>query len=477
MLNPLRIVETSRKMRIAIAGLLLSFAALATTPAVYAAGIPWLSLDDTSMSRIAVPQFDAQVAVYEAGMQNKRQVVLVHGLGQNAARDWAKTIQVLAQDFHVIALDLPGFGASSKGNHPYAPAAYAQVLKAVVDAKADGPVAVVGHSMGGAVSLYFAAENADKVERLLLVDVAGLLHRSVYTGFLSRLGIRILPEIFPHQQDFLSGLAQTALGTLEQGPEPAELVFNSPSMREKLLAADPKRIAAVGLVLQDFNAFLPSVTMPTLVIWGQQDDIAPLRTGRLLAGRLPAARLRIIPGVEHSPMLEAPKVFNALLKKELSRDTEEFAAITREKAYPLKRYSESSKHDVDCDASSQELVLEGDYRHVSITSCDNVLIRNSHLASLNVHDARIVVENSHILGLGLRCNDARVEITGGSISGINAIDCQDSELDIAGVNVLGGESALKGHDTKVFFSLSRMVSDKGDMPVHGVIQLNGKREY
>ncbi len=162
---------------------------------------------------------------------------------------------------------------------------------------------------------------------------------------------------------------------------------------------------------------------------------------------------------------------------ELDRDAPAFAAETRDKAYPLKRYSESSKHDIDCDGSQQELVLEGDYRHVSVTSCDNILIRNSHLTSLHVHDARIVMENSHIMGLGLRCNDARVEMTGGSISGVNAIDCQDSELDLAGVEVQGVESSLKGQDTKVFFSLSRLLSDKGDTPVHGVLQVDSGREY
>ena len=122
-------------------------------------------------------------------------------------------------------------------------------------------------------------------------------------------------------------------------------------------------------------------------------------------------------------------------------------------------------------------MLEGDYRHVTVTSCDNILIRNSHLASLKVHDARIVVENSHILGLGLRCNDSRVEITGGSISGVNAVVCDDSELDLAGVDVIGAETALTGSDTRVFLSVSKLHSPKGASPAHGVLQLNGKNDY
>ncbi len=443
--------------------------------------VPWLAMEDAQMRRLPVPVFNAEVAVYEAGMENPQRVVMVHGLGQDGARIWANSMAQLAKDYHVVAFDLPGFGASTKGNHAYSPEAFATVLGAVVEAternEQAAQIALVGHSLGGAVSLYYASQHAASVRRLLLVDVAGILHRSVYTGFLSRLGIRILPDVFPHQEDYLSGLTQTALGRLDSGPEPALQVFNSPELRSKLLAGDPDRIAALGLVLQDYSDILPSVTAPTLLIWGQNDPIAPLRTGRMLASVLPFARLRIIPAAGHSPMLEAPKIFDQLLRRELDRSDEDFAAITVQQAYALPRYSQSTKHDIECDGSQQELVLEGDYRHVSVTGCDNVLIRNSHLASLHVHDARLRVDNSHILGLGLRCNDSRVEITGGSISGVHAIDCEDSELDLAGVYVQGQRTALKGDDTRVFLSVSRLHSEKGESAAHGVLQLDGKTEY
>ncbi|MGB1580554.1 MAG: alpha/beta fold hydrolase, partial [Nevskiales bacterium] len=451
--------------------------AFADSGLVYQSKIPWLDLEDSRMSRLKAPVFDAEVAVYEAGLANERAVMLVHGLGQRAARDWSETITTLAQDYHVIAVDLPGFGSSSKGNHPYNPDTYAQVLNAVAEATTDKAFTLVGHSMGGAVALHFAALQPKKVERLMLVGVAGILHRTVYTGYLSRLGIRILPHVFPRQEDVLSGMTQVALGHLSIKPEPEMLVFRNAILRQELLAADPERIAALGLVLQDFSFLLPEVSMPTLVIWGQDDDVAPLRTGRLLASRLRSARLRIIPGVGHSPMLQAPEVFNKILQTELARSQSEFAAVTAEQGYAIPRYSESTEHDVDCDGSNAELVLEGDYRNVRITSCDKVLIRNSHLAGLYVHDARIRVENSHILGLGLRCNDAYVEVTGGSITGIDAVECEDSVVDLAGVVVKGERTALKGEDTQVYLSVSELHSPKGKGPAHAVVRVSDDSEF
>lgn len=439
--------------------------------------VPWLALDNTRMTRLSEPAFGGEVAVYEAGMHNARQVVLVHGLGQEGSRIWADSFAALAGDFHVIAFDLPGFGASDKGNHPYAPAAYAAVLKAVADATTQGPFMLVGHSMGGAISLSYAAQNPASVQRLVLVDVAGILHRSVYAGYLSRLGLGFLPDVLPRQDDILSALTQTALGSLEGNAVPAEALFNSAQLRMKLLAADPHRIAALGLALQDFSPVLSQIKAPVLLLWGQNDAVAPIRTGRLLASLLHPARLRVIPGAGHSPMLEAATAFHRLLHTELSRDAAEFARMNAEQAYALPRYSETSTHDIDCHGSQEELVLEGDFRHVSVTSCDRLLIRNSHLASLQVEDSRLVVENSHILGLGLRCNDSRVLVTGGSITGVHAVDCQDSEVDLAGVSVKGVESALKGQDTLVYLSVSRLQSPHGDRSAHQVLYLDGQRQH
>ena len=79
-------------------------------------------------------------------------------------------------------LDLPGFGRSGRANAKYAPERYAAVLSRVIAAYGPGPVDVVGHSMGGAISLYHAAAYPEQVRRLIVVDAAGILHRDAWFG-------------------------------------------------------------------------------------------------------------------------------------------------------------------------------------------------------------------------------------------------------------------------------------------------------
>ena len=130
--------------------------------------------------------FSGEVVVYRAGKRGAEPVLLVHGLSRQGAQDWAQAIPGLAANYEVFTLDLPGFGASGKGNHLYSPANYARVLDAVFGGRIKRPVNLVGHSMGGVVALAYAAAYPGRVKRLVLVDVAGVLHRSVYGEFLGR---------------------------------------------------------------------------------------------------------------------------------------------------------------------------------------------------------------------------------------------------------------------------------------------------
>ena len=105
----------------------------------------------TEAHGIDEPVFNSRVAVYEAGRGNARSILLVHGIGQGGARDFRYQIDWLKQSFHVVAVDLPGFGDSDKANVLYSPANYARVLKHVADRFLRRPFALVGHSMGAVV--------------------------------------------------------------------------------------------------------------------------------------------------------------------------------------------------------------------------------------------------------------------------------------------------------------------------------------
>src|SRR5688500_7281843 len=163
--------------------LLLAVAAslLARPAALHAApSTDWINTPGALAEYAEEPVFGGRVALYWAGPAKGEPVVLVHGLGKPAARDWARVIPALAQRYRVYALDLPGFGESDKGNHLYTPDNFARVIESVLEKRVPRPFTLVGHSMGGPVALAYAAEYPQRVSRLVLVDAAGVLHRSGY---------------------------------------------------------------------------------------------------------------------------------------------------------------------------------------------------------------------------------------------------------------------------------------------------------
>ena len=129
------------------------------------------------------PIFKGKALIYENGNKKNKSVVLVHGLGTLGAQDWSKLIPELAKKYHVISFDLPGFGRSSTGNHNYSPENYANFVHWVVNQYVEGDYILMGHSMGGAIALYFAAYYPRQLEQLILVDAAGILHRVSFTKY------------------------------------------------------------------------------------------------------------------------------------------------------------------------------------------------------------------------------------------------------------------------------------------------------
>lgn len=426
---------------------------------VQAKTVPWLDVENSRETVVSEPVFGGKATVYETGLQRKRTVVLVHGLGQEGARIWKDTIETLSNRFHVVAFDLPGFGASDKGNRLYTPRAYVDFIQFVSSKFVDRPFTLVGHSMGATLSMHFAAENPDKVERLVMVDAAGILHRSVYAGYLSHLGMGLIPKVYPRQNVVMSNIARTTLGKLESGSLAAQAVLESETARAKLLQSNPNSIAGLALALEDYSAVINKVQSPTLILWGQNDPIAPLRTGKLLAGMIDNSRLQVLPGAGHSPMVENAETFNRLLYKELTRSAEDFARLAKEEAYSLPSYSDESSEVAECDAVHSEVVFEGDFKRLEIDDCPNVIVRNSHVSELIVDGSNVIVENSHIRGLGMRIDSSFVEMTGGTVHGVVAIHSEDSTLDLAGVNVTGLETALYAEgENQVFFSVSSLSS-------------------
>ena len=156
---------------------------------------------------VSEPVFGGQVFLREAGVSNPQLLLLIHGIGDNAGNLWDELLPVLAQKYHVVVPDLPGFGRSDKDNHLYSPAAYAEFLDGLIKGLPEKPVILVGHSLGGAVALMYAARYGPALDRLVLIDSVGLLHRLAVSQNFAR-------QLLQFDAPFTPSTVENSLGSI-----------------------------------------------------------------------------------------------------------------------------------------------------------------------------------------------------------------------------------------------------------------------
>jgi pimeloyl-ACP methyl ester carboxylesterase len=433
---------------------------------VQAQAIPpadWIKAPGARAEWVPEPVFGGRIALYRAGPADAIEaVVLVHGMGKAAARDWEQVIPALAKKYAVYAVDLPGFGYSDKGNHHYSPDNMARALEAVLAPRLKQPFALIGHSMGGGVTLAYAAAYPKRVNRLVLVDVAGVLHRSVYAEFLARVAAqRAIGLESPWYESVVRAIQLRA----EYWPIRGDLVLENASIRQRFLRGDPNAITAFAMVERDFTEALRNIAAPTLIIWGGDDTIAPLRTGQALAATIRHARLTVIEGAGHAPMVQFPDRFNSVVIDEL--DGRQFAA----QSYALRTEDIQGERVGKCDGQrGQE--FSGDYTRLIISHCRDVTISNARIGYLQVAHSTVRVVNTHVRD-GVDAKNTRLEMTASLVSGSLILDT--SNVDAAGTTFVQAPAIAtnEGAEQVVLrFSIST-VSRAGNAPLalHDIVYL------
>lgn len=417
---------------------------LAATSAHAGPPADWIAAPDAAAEYVEEPVFGGRVALYRAGRPGADAVVLVHGLGKPAARDWAKVIPALAALYSVYAVDLPGFGYSDKGNHLYSPDNFARVIEAVMAGRAQRPFALVGHSLGGTVALAYAAAYPQRVSRLILVDSAGVLHRSVYAEHLGRVAAQRAMGV---DSPWFESVVRAIQSRAENWPVRGELALERADVRQRVLRGDPSAISAFAMVERDFSRALRAIRAPTLVVWGADDTIAPLRTGQAIAAAIPGARLTVIEGAGHAPMVQFPGRVNPILLDEL--DGRQLAAPP----YALQRRPLASGRVAQCDGRRGEQ-FSGDYDRLVLDNCRDAEISNARIGYLRAHHSIVRIVNSHIRD-GVDARNSRLEFTGGVVRGSTALVLDATSVDAAGTRFESDRAiAENSGDTDVTLRLS-----------------------
>lgn len=195
----------------------------------------------------------------------------------------------------VYALDLPGFGETDPPpEQPWGVAEYQAFVAAFMDAVGIGPTAIVGHSNGGRIAILMAATDPGRVERLILVDSAGIrpkrtfrYYRRVAMAKVGKHAARLLGRPGERLRQALVGRAASA----------------------DYLAAGEMRPTLVRLVNTDLREHLPAIAVPTLLIWGADDADTPVADGELMERLIPDAGLVVFESAGHYSYLDQPARF------------------------------------------------------------------------------------------------------------------------------------------------------------------------
>lgn len=236
-------------------------------------------------------------------------VILLHGASAGAGIGWFPVIGPLARAFRVIAPDCPGHGESAKPLVWYDEAFFLDWLAGFLDALTLPAATLVGLSQGGAIAAKFALHAPERVERLVLVDSAGLTP-DLPLGFLFAIVWgNLLPSEMAtrYMMQYIISSEDAMIDGIEELVTYGGLVANAPGGRRVLWLGRGKITNALP------PARLRRLAPPTLLLWGQYDRIFPLSVARDAQQTIPNASLQVVPGTGHVPFFEKREAFLGML--------------------------------------------------------------------------------------------------------------------------------------------------------------------
>ncbi len=250
----------------------------------------------------------------ESGKEKNRHILFIHGLGSSSDR-WLGIPDALSANFHTIALDLPGFGESSKPvTMKYTIQNFRENIVDFINKLGinDGKTSIVGHSLGGYIAAEVTIENKNLVERLVLIDSSGMLKKPT-------------PLLEEYLQVAMNPTADKVRKVFEQmvadpARIPSKLVdgfiarINSPNAKYAFKST-LQNSANTQIGLERLELIKD---IPTLIIWGTKDKVIPTNHSELFKEAIMNSRIEIIQDAGHAPFAEKPDQVCEILRNFLT---------------------------------------------------------------------------------------------------------------------------------------------------------------
>ena len=237
--------------------------------------------------------------------------LVLPGLGTNIDF-WQLNVPTWADEFHVVALDPPGFGKSDKPDVEYDLKWICDRIVDFMDAKGLQRTSIMGGSMGGHLALLMAIHYPDRVEKLVLMGSVGawpppnfmldtafnlMWNDLIVADYLRSNWPTIFPKLFERQTELTRQLFRYQMAVRADGWRYApEGRAGSRALR--------------SIFYRSCRSHLREISHPVLLIWGEHDQIHSLEYAQFMADQLPNSRLVIVPNAGHEAMIDQPKIFS-----------------------------------------------------------------------------------------------------------------------------------------------------------------------
>lgn len=231
-------------------------------------------------------------------------VVFVHGYVGDAWSTWRHQLESLSDEFTVVACDLPGAGASADPPEDFGITGYADFLARFIEALDLRPAHLVGLSFGGIIILEATRRHPSLATSLVLASAYAGWYGSLPAEVADRRLQQALRLSELSSEEFVATLLPTMFASAPAAADveafrAAMLAFHRVGFRAQA------RASAV-----DVSAALARITTPTLLIYGERDERAPMHVAQQLHEAIRGSRLVLLPEVGHVCNIEAPEAFN-----------------------------------------------------------------------------------------------------------------------------------------------------------------------
>ena len=228
------------------------------------------------------------------------EVLLLHGWG-GSIETMLPIFNILKDKFRVITMDLPGFGKSETMHEPWDSYKYAEFVHKFIKKINLKNIILFGHSHGGRIAIILSSKYENLVNKLILIDSAGLIPKRKFSYYIKVYSFKLLKKMY------------TTFMTADTKEEKLERFYKKFGSDDYKSSDGIMRQTMVKVINDNLSELLLLINVPTLLIWGENDEDTPPYMGKIMEDKIKDSGLIIIKGAGHYSYVDNYEQFKSII--------------------------------------------------------------------------------------------------------------------------------------------------------------------